>query len=347
MLDYRHGPIAVAAPRLPRDDLRHGRCRARRGHRGHRRAGARRRPGPAGPAGAGAAVRRGAGREPRPRTPTRPDTSPAPSSCPEHARPPNRGDRVVPPALAPRTPRRTRRGHRRRLPRSRRMLGRVGRRAPPTFDPEAKTTITWWTGPGRRGRDDPRGPRRRTSRSCTRTSRSTSPRARRRPTSCCRSCPPASPAARTPTSPTRTAPGRASCRRPSRTLDITDQVKDADVKWDEFPAAARQTAQPDGRHDDRLPGRRRQPDAHLQQDGLRRGRRRLPDRRLDLGRLPRRRQEAHRPATPTPTATATRCPGSEETTWQFWPHLWQNGGEILVGRPEDGDLRLGRRGARR
>ena len=39
--------------------------------------------------------------------------------------------------------------------------------------------------------------------------------------------------------------------------------------------------------------------------------------------------------------------GREETTWQFWPHLWQNGGAILSDDQKTADVRLGRRASTR
>lgn len=113
-----------------------------------------------------------------------------------------------------------------------------------------------------------------------------------------------------------------------RTLDITEQVKDPSVGWDQLPAAARQTAQPGGGVTIGFPAvvdnlsliynttvfdaaGVAHPTADWTWDDFRAAAKQLTD-----------------------TSTNTfgygySVSGSEETTWQFWPHLWQNGGEIL------------------
>jgi len=113
-----------------------------------------------------------------------------------------------------------------------------------------------------------------------------------------------------------------------RTLDITEQVKDPAVGWDELPAAARQTAQPGGGATIGFPAvvdnlsliynttvfdaaGVEHPTADWSWDDFRAAAKRLTD-----------------PATNT-FGYGYSVSGSEETTWQFWPHLWQNGGEIL------------------
>ncbi|MBL0885513.1 ABC transporter substrate-binding protein [Myceligenerans indicum] len=113
-----------------------------------------------------------------------------------------------------------------------------------------------------------------------------------------------------------------------RTLDITDQVSDPAVGWDEFSGAARQTAQPTG---DAVIGFPAvvdnlsliynktvfdaagidHPTADWTWDDFRTAAAELAD-----------------PDTST-YGYGYSVSGSEETTWQFWPHLWQNGGEIL------------------
>ena len=113
-----------------------------------------------------------------------------------------------------------------------------------------------------------------------------------------------------------------------RTLDINDQVKDADVRWYEFPAAARQTAQPGGGTTIGFPAvvdnltliynktvfdaaGLDYPTDDWTWDDFRDAAKKLTD-----------------PDTNT-YGYGYSVSGSEETTWQFWPHLWQNGGEIL------------------
>jgi len=112
------------------------------------------------------------------------------------------------------------------------------------------------------------------------------------------------------------------------TLDFTEQVKDPAVKWDELPAAARETAQPSGRKTIGFPALVDNisllfnktvfdaagvdyPTADWTWDDLRDAAKKLTD-----------------------SATQTygfgySVSGTEETTWQFWPYLWQRGGEIL------------------
>jgi multiple sugar transport system substrate-binding protein len=113
-----------------------------------------------------------------------------------------------------------------------------------------------------------------------------------------------------------------------RTLDITEQVSDPAVGWEEFSGAARATAQPTGEATIGFPAvvdnisliynktvfdeaGVEYPTADWTWDDFRTAARELTD-----------------PATST-YGYAYSVSGSEETTWQFWPHLWQNGGEIL------------------
>ena len=113
-----------------------------------------------------------------------------------------------------------------------------------------------------------------------------------------------------------------------RTLDITEQVADPSVGWEEFSGAARQTAQPTGDATIGFPAvvdnlsliynktvfdaaGVDHPTEDWTWDDFRAAAKELTD-----------------PATST-YGYAYSVSGSEETTWQFWPHLWQNGGEIL------------------
>jgi multiple sugar transport system substrate-binding protein len=114
------------------------------------------------------------------------------------------------------------------------------------------------------------------------------------------------------------------------TQDITDKVSDPDVKWDEFSEAARQTVQPTGQKTIGFPALVDNisliynktvfdaagvsyPTEDWSWDDFRAAAKQLTD-----------------PATQT-YGYAYSVSGSEETTWQFWPHLWQNGGDILAG----------------
>jgi multiple sugar transport system substrate-binding protein len=113
-----------------------------------------------------------------------------------------------------------------------------------------------------------------------------------------------------------------------RTLDITDQVADPSVKWDEFSESARQTVQPTGAKIIGFPAivdnlsliynktvfdaaGVEYPTADWSWDDFRAAAAKLTD------------------ASSSTFGYAYSVSGSEETTWQFWPHLWQNGGAIL------------------
>lgn len=113
-----------------------------------------------------------------------------------------------------------------------------------------------------------------------------------------------------------------------RTLDLSDEVKKPEVKWDEFTAAARKTAQPTGKKVIGFP-------AVVDNIGL------FYNKTLfDKAGLAYPTDDwtwdDFRAAAKTLTDPANHIygygysvSGSEETTWQFWPHLWQNGGQIL------------------
>ncbi|HTN58054.1 MAG TPA: ABC transporter substrate-binding protein [Protaetiibacter sp.] len=113
-----------------------------------------------------------------------------------------------------------------------------------------------------------------------------------------------------------------------RTLDLRDQVDDPSFGWDEFSEAARATVQPTGEKIIGFPALVDNlsliynktvfdaagldyPTDEWSWDDFRDAAKKLTD-----------------PTTET-YGYAYSVSGSEETTWQFWPHLWQNGGEIL------------------
>jgi multiple sugar transport system substrate-binding protein len=113
-----------------------------------------------------------------------------------------------------------------------------------------------------------------------------------------------------------------------RTLDITDKVADPDVKWDEFPESARLTVQPTGAKTIGFPAivdnisliyntdlfdaaGLAYPDENWSWDDFREAAKKLTD--------PSKNQYGY----------AYSVSGQEDTTWQFWPHLWQRGGAIL------------------
>jgi multiple sugar transport system substrate-binding protein len=116
--------------------------------------------------------------------------------------------------------------------------------------------------------------------------------------------------------------------RSNRTLDIREQVKDPSVAWDEFAGSARQTVQPTGKKIIGFPAIIDNisliynktvfdaagvdyPTDKWSWDDFRAAAKKMTD-----------------PSTET-YGYAYSVSGSEETTWQFWPHLWQNGGAIL------------------
>jgi multiple sugar transport system substrate-binding protein len=113
-----------------------------------------------------------------------------------------------------------------------------------------------------------------------------------------------------------------------RTLDFAEQVKDPAVEWDELPEAARLTAQPTGKKVIAFPALVDNisliynttvfdaagvdyPTEDWTWDDFRSAAKQLTD-----------------PDSQT-YGYAYSVSGTEETTWQFWPHLWQNGGSIL------------------
>jgi len=113
-----------------------------------------------------------------------------------------------------------------------------------------------------------------------------------------------------------------------RTLDITERTEDPDLGWEEFSEAARATVQPTGDATIGFPALVdnisliynktvfdaadvEYPTEDWTWDDFREAAAALTD-----------------PASDT-YGYAYSVSGSEETTWQFWPHLWQNGGEIL------------------
>jgi multiple sugar transport system substrate-binding protein len=114
-----------------------------------------------------------------------------------------------------------------------------------------------------------------------------------------------------------------------RTLDISGEVKQPDVKWEEFTAAARGTAQPTGRKVIGFPAvvdnigllynktvfdkaGVAYPTADWTWDDFRTAAKKLTD-----------------PANHI-YGYGYSVSGSGSAAWQFWPHLWQNGGSILT-----------------
>lgn len=121
--------------------------------------------------------------------------------------------------------------------------------------------------------------------------------------------------------------------RSGRTLDLRAEAEDPDTRWDEFSPAARGTAQPTGRKVIGFPAvvdnislfynktvfdaaGEPYPTADWDWSDFRRAAKALTDRDSQT------------------FGYGYSVSGSEETTWQMWPHLWQNGGSILS---EDGE----------
>ncbi len=148
------------------------------------------------------------------------------------------------------------------------------------------------------------------------------------PRTSCRSCPPASRAARTPTSPTRSGRGPASCRARSARWTSPSRWP---TRTSRGTSSRRRPAAPHSRAAATTIGFPAvvdnlsllynttvfdaagvaYPTADWTWDDFREAAAQLTD-----------------PSTNT-YGYGYGVSGSEETTWQFWPHLWQNGGEIL------------------
>ncbi|MEY9861653.1 multiple sugar transport system substrate-binding protein [Catenulispora sp. GAS73] len=112
-----------------------------------------------------------------------------------------------------------------------------------------------------------------------------------------------------------------------RALDITDKVKDPAVKWEEFPPAARQTATPNGHvigfpavvdnlalmYNKKLfkAAGLAEPTNTWTWDDFRAAAKKLTDTSKNV------------------YGTAYSVSGTEDTTWHFWPLLWQKGGSVL------------------
>ncbi|MEY2847695.1 MAG: hypothetical protein RI885_360, partial [Actinomycetota bacterium] len=113
-----------------------------------------------------------------------------------------------------------------------------------------------------------------------------------------------------------------------RTLDITEQVAEPDVAWDEFSEAARQTVQPTGEKTIGFPAVVDNLSLLYNTTVFDAAGVAYPTEEWTWDDF----REAARAMTDSSTSTygyAYSVSGSEETTWQFWPHLWQNGGSIL------------------
>ncbi|WP_166997391.1 ABC transporter substrate-binding protein [Paramicrobacterium fandaimingii] len=113
-----------------------------------------------------------------------------------------------------------------------------------------------------------------------------------------------------------------------RTLDITEKVSEPDVKWEEFSEAARKTVQPTGEKTIGFPAIVDNLSLIYNKTVFDKAGVEYPDENWDWSDF----RDAAKKMTDAETNTygyGYSVSGSEETTWQFWPHLWQNGGEIL------------------
>ncbi|NKY08989.1 ABC transporter substrate-binding protein [Cellulomonas hominis] len=113
-----------------------------------------------------------------------------------------------------------------------------------------------------------------------------------------------------------------------RTQDITDQVADPEVDWESLPAAGRATAQPGGGATIGFPAVVDNLSLIYNTSVFDAAGLDYPDETWTWDDF----REAAAALTDPDTNTygyAYSVSGSEETTWQFWPHLWQRGGEVL------------------
>lgn len=113
-----------------------------------------------------------------------------------------------------------------------------------------------------------------------------------------------------------------------RTQDISENVDDPDLAWDEFSEAARATVQPTGEKTIGFPALVDNISLIYNKTVFDAAGVDYPTEDWTWDDF----REAAAALTDAETQTygyAYSVSGSEETTWQFWPHLWQNGGEIL------------------
>jgi multiple sugar transport system substrate-binding protein len=113
-----------------------------------------------------------------------------------------------------------------------------------------------------------------------------------------------------------------------RTLDITKQVAEPSVKWDEFTAAARATAQPTGKKTIGFPAVVDNISLLYNKTVFDKAGVAYPTADWTWADF----EAAAKKLTNSTTQTygyGYSVSGDEDTTWQFWPHLWQNGGSII------------------
>lgn len=111
--------------------------------------------------------------------------------------------------------------------------------------------------------------------------------------------------------------------------DITDKVADPSLGWDEFSQAARATVRPTGAKTIGFPALVDNISLIYNKTVFDNAGVAYPTDQWTWDDF----RAAVKKLTSTSNQTygyAYSVSGSEETTWQFWPHLWQNGGKILT-----------------
>lgn len=115
-----------------------------------------------------------------------------------------------------------------------------------------------------------------------------------------------------------------------RMQDITQLIADdPDIKWDEFSKAARETVRPTGEATIGFPALVDNISLIYNKTVFDKAGVEYPTDQWTWEDFRDAAKELTDPATQT-YGYAYSVSGSEETTWQFWPHLWQNGGVILT-----------------
>jgi multiple sugar transport system substrate-binding protein len=125
-----------------------------------------------------------------------------------------------------------------------------------------------------------------------------------------------------------------------RTLDITKQVSQPSVKWNEFTGAAQKTARPTGKKTIGFPAVVDNLSLLYNKTVFDKAGVAYPTKDWTWNDFRTAAKELTNPATQT-YGYGYSVSGSEETTWQFWPHLWQNGGSILKGKKATFDSTAG------
>lgn len=121
--------------------------------------------------------------------------------------------------------------------------------------------------------------------------------------------------------------------RSQRTLDLRPTIKKASIAWDDFTVAARATAQPTGGRVIGMPAVVDNISLFYNTTVFDRAGVEYPTEDWTWDDF----RTAAKALTDPQSQTygyGYSVSGSEETTWQLWPHLWQNGGQILTDDAE-------------